>query len=53
MQLLDFIGPLQRGVAASEADKARVDELARALEARNPNRNSLASPLINGKWQLL
>ncbi len=52
-QLLDGISGLQRGVAATDEDKQRVDALAKALEAVNPNRKALASPLINGKWELL
>lgn len=52
-QLLDGISGLQRGVAATDEDKQRVDALAKALEAVNPNKKSLASPLINGKWELL
>lgn len=52
-ELLEYLVPLKRGVAASPEEKAHVDELASALEAVTPNKKSLASPLINGKWELL
>ena len=32
---------------------AQVERLAEAVEAVNPNRASLSSPLVNGKWRLL
>ena len=31
----------------------QVERLAEAVEAVNPNRASLSSPLVNGKWRLL
>ena len=37
LQLLEKLAGLGRGVKASDADKAEVDNLARQLEARNPN----------------
>lgn len=52
-QLLSAIEPLQRGVNATDADQQQVEKLIRKLEKVNPNKNSLASPLINGKWKLL
>ena len=52
MQLLEYIAPLQRGVAATPEQAERVDALASALEAANPTREPLASPLLNGKWLL-
>jgi hypothetical protein len=51
--LLSAIEPLERGVKASDEEKARVDALATALEALNPNPNSLAAPCINGEWELV
>lgn len=51
--MLSAIQPLQRGVTASDADQQQVEKLIRKLEKVNPNKNSLASPLINGKWKLL
>ena len=53
MQLLSAIQPLQRGVGATEADQHQVEKLIQKLEKVNPNKNSLASPFINGKWKLL
>jgi hypothetical protein len=52
-ELLGLIAPLKRGLAATDADAAEVDSAARALERLNPTRAPLASPLINGKWELL
>lgn len=51
--LLDAIAPLQRGAEASDEDIARVDKIARELEALNPTENPLESPFLNGKWELL
>ena len=53
LQLLETIARHDRGVTATDADKKEVDELARQLEARNPNKKALASPLLAGKWELL
>ena len=53
VQLLSALQPLQRGVTATEQDQQKVETLIQKLEKANPNKNSLASPLINGKWQLL
>ncbi|KAL6765719.1 plastid fibrillin 3, partial [Haematococcus lacustris] len=52
-QLLEVIAPLKRGAAASAEDMAEVEQACRALEAVNPTRNPLSSPLVNGKWELL
>ena len=51
--LLSAIEPLERGVKASDEEKAHVDALATALEALNPNPKSLAAPCINGEWELV
>jgi len=51
--LLEAIEGTQRGVAASEEDVAAVEAAASALERLNPNRQPLASPLVNGEWELL
>ncbi len=53
MQLLAAIQPLQRGVSATEDDQKDVEQLIKKLEKVNPNPESLASPLINGKWKLI
>lgn len=52
-ELLDAIAPLNRGVKATEEDKEKVEELASKLEALNPTKNPVESPLINGKWKLV
>jgi hypothetical protein len=52
-ELLDLIAPLKRGLTATEDDAAAVEAAASALEKLNPTRNPLASPLINGQWELL
>eukprot|EP00884_Botryococcus_braunii_P012164 jgi/Botrbrau1/20949/Bobra.0135s0068.1 len=51
--LLATIRPLKRGLIATDEEKRRVEELARALENMNPIRKPLASPYINGRWLLL
>lgn len=53
LQLLAVIEPLKRGLNASEEEKREVEELAQQLERLNPNPKALASPLINGRWELL
>lgn len=53
MQLLSAIQPLARGVNATDADEEKVEKLIQKLERVNPNKSTLASPLINGKWKLL
>lgn len=53
VQLLSAIQPLARGVNATDADEQQVEKLIQKLERVNPNKNTLASPLINGKWKLL
>jgi len=50
--LLTAILGLDRGLAASDEARKRVQKLACALEASNPTRNPLRSPLINGEWEL-
>jgi len=52
-ELLDVIAPLERGAKASDEDIARVDKIARELEALNPTKDPLKSPYLNGKWELL
>ncbi|KAG1654652.1 hypothetical protein FOA52_010280 [Chlamydomonas sp. UWO 241] len=52
-ELLDLITPLKRGASASPDDKDAVEAAAAALEALNPTRSPLSSPLVNGGWELL
>ena len=51
-QLLDKAAALRRGASASEGDRAEVEQLIQELESRNPTRDPLKSPLINGRWKL-
>ena len=52
LQLLEAIKPTKRGLAASNEDKQKIEELARALERSNPTPNPLASELLSGQWEL-
>lgn len=52
-ELLDLIRPVQRGVIATDDDKAAIDKAACQLEKLNPTPNCLTSELLNGKWELL
>lgn len=52
-ELLSLIKPLQRGAGASPAQQEEVDDVCSRLESLNPNPKTLASPLVNGKWELL
>ncbi|KAI5066197.1 hypothetical protein GOP47_0018821 [Adiantum capillus-veneris] len=52
-ELLEAIAPLDRGVDASPDDQARVDMIAQGLEKLSPVEDTVTSPLINGKWELL
>ena len=52
-ELLQSLQGLERGAAASEEQAAEVDRLAAAVEALNPTRDPLASPLLNGQWELV
>lgn len=51
LQLLDALKGLGRGADASEEDKARVDQLASALERVNPTKSPLG-PELSAKWKL-
>jgi len=52
-KLLQKLVGLGRGVNASDAERREVNQLAKQLESRNPNKKALASPLLAGKWELL
>ena len=52
-ELFDLIKPLQRGVLATDEDKEEIDAVCTRLEAINPTKSPLSSPLINGGWELL
>lgn len=53
MQLMEAISGLNRGLTASDDDKAAVEKITQALERMNPNKASLEAPEINGKWRLI
>ena len=50
--ILTRASEINRGDGASADDQAEIERLASALEALNPTADVLASPLINGRWQL-
>eukprot|EP00271_Cylindrocystis_brebissonii_P010647 TRINITY_DN26912_c0_g1_i1.p1 TRINITY_DN26912_c0_g1~~TRINITY_DN26912_c0_g1_i1.p1 ORF type:complete len:265 (-),score=47.03 TRINITY_DN26912_c0_g1_i1:711-1505(-) len=51
-ELLELIAPLDCGRKATEEDEEAVEEVALRLEALNPTKAPVKSPLINGKWEL-
>lgn len=53
MQLLEAAERVQRGLTATDEEKASIDTMAQALEAVNPNPKSLAAKEINGQWKLV
>ncbi|OUS42311.1 hypothetical protein BE221DRAFT_188172 [Ostreococcus tauri] len=52
-ELLAAIEGTERGILASDEEKRKIDDLARALEALNPNPKSLSASCINGEWELV
>tara|TARA_B110000977_G_scaffold22612_1_gene27251 strand:- start:17878 stop:18273 length:396 start_codon:yes stop_codon:yes gene_type:complete len=42
----------ERGIKADEQRKKKIEQLAWALEAKNPTPSPLKSPLMNGRWAL-
>ncbi|XP_010246491.1 PREDICTED: probable plastid-lipid-associated protein 4, chloroplastic isoform X3 [Nelumbo nucifera] len=52
-ELLETIAPLDRGAEATPEAQARVDQVARKLEAVNEIKEPLKSNLLSGKWELL
>lgn len=50
-ELLSSLKGLQRGVKATDDDKARIDVLAKRLERMNPTKNVLG-PDVTGRWKL-
>ena len=52
--VLASLAGLNRGVSANTEQQAAVEAAVRKLERLNPTRpNTLASPLLNGKWELI
>lgn len=52
-EVLQSIQGLNRGVTATKDDVAAVEAAVRKLERLNPTPGALASPLVNGKWELV
>lgn len=52
-ELLALIEPLQRGLVATEEDQEAVEAAVQQLEAVNPTKKPLESPLLNGRWRLV
>jgi hypothetical protein len=52
VQLLATAERVKRGLTATDADKATIEKMAEALEAVNPNPESLSAKEINGRWEL-
>ncbi|CAI9304330.1 unnamed protein product [Lactuca saligna] len=52
-ELLDAIAPLDRGAEASAEDQQTIEEIVQKLEAANPTKDPLKSPLLDGKWELI
>lgn len=53
VQLLQAADRVERGLTATDEDKASIDKMAKALEATNPNPKSLSAKEINGRWKLV
>ncbi|KAL9258856.1 putative plastid-lipid-associated protein 4, chloroplastic [Drosera capensis] len=52
-ELLDAIGPLDRGAEATPEDQVGIDQIVRRLEAVNPTKEPLKSGFLDGKWELI
>ncbi|KAL4580692.1 hypothetical protein LXL04_016893 [Taraxacum kok-saghyz] len=52
-ELLEAIAPLDRGSEASDEDQEIIEQIVRKLEAANPTKEPLKSPLLDGKWELI
>ncbi|GKB09232.1 probable plastid-lipid-associated protein 4, chloroplastic [Tanacetum coccineum] len=52
-ELLDAISKLDRGADATSEDQQAIELIVRKLEAANPTKEPLKSPLLNGKWELI
>ena len=50
--LLLALADTERGLRADKERRRKIEQLARALEAKNPTRAPLKSPLMNGRWAL-
>ena len=50
--LLLALADTERGLRADKERVKKIEQLARAMEAKNPTRSPLKSPLMNGRWAL-
>jgi len=50
--LLLSLADTERGLRADKERVKKIEQFARALEAKNPTRSPLKSPLMNGRWAL-
>ena len=50
--LLLALADTERGLRTDGERRRKIEQLARALEAKNPTRAPLKSPLMNGRWAL-
>lgn len=50
--MLLALADTERGLRVTEERRRKIEQLARALEAKNPTRAPLKSPLMNGRWAL-
>ena len=50
--LLLALADTERGLRTDGERRQKIEQLARALEAKNPTRAPLKSPLMNGRWAL-
>jgi hypothetical protein len=50
--LLLALADTERGLRADQGRRKKIEQLARALEAKNPTSAPLRSPLMNGRWAL-
>ena len=50
--LLLALADTERGLRADKERVKKIEQLTRAMEAKNPTRSPLKSPLMNGRWAL-
>ena len=50
--LLLALADTERGLRTDGERRRKIEQLARALEAKNPDARALKSPLMNGRWAL-
>jgi pSer/pThr/pTyr-binding forkhead associated (FHA) protein len=50
--LLLALADTERGLRVDKERRKKIEQLVRALEAKNPTKSPLKSPLMNGRWAL-